>query len=88
MYVKELILYYPLTRKPPSLLRVKLNINKEILMDEVRKRMSELFKPIDQQIMMCDDADEILMLACIMLQSAKDIFDSRLGTEGRKKMFN
>ena len=57
-------------------------------MNEVKKRMSELFKPIDQQIMMCDDADEILMLACIMLQSAKDIFDSRLGTEGRKKMFN
>jgi len=29
-------------------------------MNEVKKRMSELFKPIDQQIMMCDDADEIL----------------------------
>jgi hypothetical protein len=70
------------------LLRVKLNINKEILMNEVKKRMSELFKPIDQQIMMCDDADEILMLACIMLQSAKDILDSRLGTGGRKKIFN
>jgi hypothetical protein len=57
-------------------------------MNEVKKRMSELFKPIDQQIMMCDDADEILMLACIMLQSAKDILDSRLGTGGRKKIFN
>lgn len=57
-------------------------------MDEVRKRMSELFKPIDEQIMMCADDDEIIMLACVMLQSAKDILDSQLGTEGRKKMFN
>jgi len=71
-----------------SLLRVKLNINKEILMNEVKKRMSELFKPIDQQIMMCDDDNEIMMLACAMLQSAKDILDSQLGTDGRKKMFN
>lgn len=71
-----------------SLLRVKLNINKEILMNEVKKRMSELFKPIDQQIMMCDDDNEIMMLACVMLQSAKDILDSQLGTDGRKKMFN
>jgi|TARA_R110000787_G_scaffold261845_1_gene367182 hypothetical protein len=57
-------------------------------MNEVKKRMSELFKPIDQQIMMCDDGNETMMLACVMLQSAKDILDSQLGTEGRKKIFN
>ena len=56
-------------------------------MDEVKERMKELFKPIDSQIMMCDDANEVTMLACVMLQSAKDILDSQLGTNGRKKIF-
>ena len=56
-------------------------------MNEVKERMKELFKPIDSQIMMCDDANEVTMLACVMLQSAKDILDSQLGTNGRKKIF-
>ena len=57
-------------------------------MSKVQERMQELCQPIDQQIMMCDDDNEIMMLACAMLQSAKDILDSQLGTDGRKKMFN
>ena len=48
-------------------------------MNEVKERMKELFKPIDKQIMMCDDGNEVMMLACVMLQSAKDILDSQLG---------
>ena len=56
-------------------------------MDEVKERMKELFKPIDQQIMMCDDGNEVMMLACVMLQSARDILDSQLGPAGRKKIF-
>jgi len=56
-------------------------------MNEVKERMKELFKPIDQQIMMCDDGNEVMMLACVMLQSAKDILDSQLGPAGRKKIF-
>jgi hypothetical protein len=55
--------------------------------DSVRQRMAELIQPIDQQIMMCDDRKELLMLACAMLTSVKDIFDQEIGQEGRKKMF-
>jgi hypothetical protein len=55
--------------------------------DSVRQRMAELMEPIDQQIMMCDDRKELLMLACAMLTSVKDIFDQEIGLEGRKKMF-
>ena len=51
--------------------------------DEVQKRMAELIGPIDQQIMMCDDRQELLMLACVMLQRVNEIFDHELGREGR-----
>ena len=53
----------------------------------VRDRMAELMDPIDQQIMMCDNRDELLMLACAMLTSVKDIFDQEIGPDGRKQMF-
>lgn len=56
-------------------------------MSEVRNRMAELIRPIDQQIMMCDDEKEVLMLACVMLQRIKEIFDIQLKVEGRKMMF-
>lgn len=56
-------------------------------MTTVQERMKELMQPVDQQIMMCDDRDEVLMMACAMLQRVKEIFDSQLGVEGRKLMF-
>jgi len=56
-------------------------------MTTVQARMEKLMRPVDQQIMMCDDRDEVLMMACAMIQRVKEIFDSQLGTEGRKKMF-
>jgi hypothetical protein len=49
--------------------------------------MAELMQPIDQQIMMCDDDKEVLMLACAMLQRTREIFDIQLKVEGRKMMF-
>jgi hypothetical protein len=49
--------------------------------------MAELMQPIDQQIMMCDDREDVLMLACAMLQRVREIFDSQLSVEGRKMMF-
>jgi hypothetical protein len=51
--------------------------------DEVQKRMSELIRPIDQQLMMCDDRQELLMLACVMLQRTTEILDHEIGREGR-----
>lgn len=56
-------------------------------MSEIQNRMAELMQPIDQQIMMCDDDKEVLMLACAMLQRTREIFDIQLKVEGRKMMF-
>ena len=56
-------------------------------MSEIQNRMAELIRPIDQQIMMCDDEKEVLMLACVMLQRITEIFDIQLKVEGRKLMF-
>ena len=51
--------------------------------DEVQKRMSELIGPVDQQILMCDDRQDILMFACVMLQRVTEILDHEIGREGR-----
>jgi hypothetical protein len=56
--------------------------------NQIKNRMIELMKPIDKQIMMCDDNQELLMLACAMLQRTTEIFDDMLTKEGRIKMFS
>ena len=53
-------------------------------MTDVTQRMAELMQPIDRQIMMCDDKNDVLMLACAMLEKTKTILDAQIGTEGRK----
>ena len=53
----------------------------------IAKRMSELMEPVDQQIMMCDNREDLLMMACAMLQRVSDIFDNELGEKGKKLMF-
>jgi hypothetical protein len=47
----------------------------------------KLVRPIDEAILMCDDREEILMLASVMMIRLKDIFDTQLGVQGRKQMF-
>lgn len=54
---------------------------------KVEARMKELMRPVDQQIMMCDNQEDLLMMACAMLQRITEIFEDALGEEGRKKMF-
>jgi hypothetical protein len=54
---------------------------------KVESRMKELMKPVDMQIMMCDDSADVMIMACAMLQRVKEIFDNQLGVEGRKQMF-
>jgi hypothetical protein len=56
-------------------------------MKEIHHRMLELMAPIDQQILMCDDDKDMLMIACAMLQRSNEIFEQILGKEGSKKMF-
>lgn len=56
-------------------------------MSDVQNKMLELMLPIEKQILMCDNDDELLMMACAMLQRTREIFDQVLGEDGRRKMF-
>lgn len=49
-------------------------------------RMEELMKPIDRQIMMCDNVEDVLMLASNMLVTAKMIYVQNLGGAGTKEL--
>jgi len=51
--------------------------------DKLQKRMSILIRPIDQQIMMTDDINELLLLATAMMQRVVVIYDNQYGREGR-----
>ena len=57
-------------------------------MKTVEQRMQELMAPVDQQLMMCDDHKDALMMACAMLQRTREVFDQILGPEGRMQMFH
>lgn len=48
--------------------------------------MEELFKPIEQQILMTDDTSDILLLASIMMTTSKRLYESILGKENTKLM--
>lgn len=54
---------------------------------EGQQRMTEIMVMIDQSIAMTDDRNEILMLACAMMQRSKEILEAELGVAGRKEMF-
>jgi len=54
---------------------------------DTQQRMTEITVLIDQSITLTDDRNELLMLACAMLQRTREIFDGTLGVEGRKEMF-
>ena len=51
------------------------------------KRMSELMRPVEQQILMCDDRQELLMMACAMMQRTHEIFLQELGENGTRLMY-
>lgn len=55
--------------------------------EAVRKRMQELMEPVDRQIMMTDDTQEMLMIACAMMQRTNEIFCHVLGEEGARLMY-
>ena len=44
-------------------------------MSPIQRRMSELMEPVEQQLLMCDDHKDQLMLACAMLQRVKELFE-------------
>jgi len=55
--------------------------------NDMQERMAELMLPIEKQIMMCDNRQDLLMIACAMLQHVNTIFAQELGEEGRQTMF-
>jgi len=56
-------------------------------MNTVNKRMQELMVLVDKSLMLTDNDNERLMLACAMMQRTNEIFEEILGTEGRKSMY-
>ncbi len=50
------------------------------------QRMAELMEPIDRQIMMCDNVEDVLMLASNMMVTSKSIFVQNLGGIGAKEL--
>lgn len=49
---------------------------------ERRDRMQELKKELDMHIMMCDDVQDIMALASIMMVTSKDLFKYHIGVDG------
>jgi len=54
---------------------------------KIKKRMNQLMVPINQQIMMCDTQEEMLMLACAMMQRTDEILVQLLGKDARNIMY-
>ena len=53
----------------------------------IKERMAEIMEPIDTSIQLTDDRNDMLILACAMLQRTTEIFDQTIGVVGRKEMF-
>ena len=56
-------------------------------MNNIKKRATELMKPIETQIMMCDSREETLLFACVMLEKVKSLLEAHLGKAGRRRIF-
>lgn len=54
---------------------------------DIEKRMREMMEPVDKCIQLTDNDEDMLMLACAMMQRVKEIFDNQIGVQGRKTMF-
>jgi hypothetical protein len=54
---------------------------------DIEKRMKEMMEPVDKCIQLTDNQEDMLMLACAMLQRVREIFDNQIGIAGRKEMF-
>ena len=55
--------------------------------NQIEKRMGEMMIPIDSAIHLADNSNDMLMLACAMMQRTREIFDTTIGEDARKIMF-
>ena len=56
-------------------------------MNNVAKRMQEIMVLVDKSLLLTDNDNERLMLACAMMQRTNEIFEEILGEQGRKSMY-
>ena len=56
--------------------------------ENLRKRKAELMAPLEMQIMMCDDKNEVLILAAAMAERAYSIFKEHYGRESAVKLIS
>ena len=56
-------------------------------MNTLAKRMQELMILVDKSLLLTDNDNERLMLACAMMQRTNEIFEEILGEQGRKSMY-
>ncbi len=56
-------------------------------MSATKERMTELMDLIDKSIQLTDNQNDMLMLACAMMQRTNEIFTQVLGEEGKKLMY-
>lgn len=56
-------------------------------MSGTQERMTELMDLIDKSIQLTDNQNDMLMLACAMMQRTNEIFTQVLGKEGAKLMY-
>jgi hypothetical protein len=56
-------------------------------MTNIAKRMEELMVLVDKSLLLTDNDNERLMLACAMMQRTNEIFEEILGEQGRKLMY-
>jgi hypothetical protein len=54
---------------------------------EINDKLSELMEPINRQIMMCDDVNDLLILSFAMMNRSKEIIDKQLGEKKRRDLF-
>jgi hypothetical protein len=52
--------------------------------EKVERRIERLMLPVETQIMMCDDQNDLLLLAVGMLRKVILIFDNQYQQDGRK----
>ena len=52
--------------------------------EQMERRIERLMLPIETQIMMCDDQNDLLLLAVGMLRKTILIFENQYQREGRK----
>lgn len=49
-------------------------------------RMKELMEPVERQLMMCDNAEDQMMMTCAMLQRCFEVLDLHIGETGADAM--